>query len=851
MRSLARISTRAFAWAVAGGVAIVAAGGTGCTANKETELISGVLTQMQVPRDINGIQIAVLANGGAPTFCEPYYVTNGAVDLPATLGIVPAGAPETIVTVVVSAYNDADTNPTFGDGQCPTSASAVGTPNGPAIVRASKQTYVAGHELYLPMPLRFSCQDTTCSDGASCAGAQCVPLPSTTAEAEAVAQKLVDFNPALVQGTDECFSPQACFPAAIPAIPVDLDQCVFEVPPGAPVVPGAALNVRVFYSEQQWAVNPATNSYEHSTLRGGEVEILDKDPVEGFISPPAAAPPDAGSGDSGAGQPLNLQFQLAPGLCTLVHHGLTPPPPPPPVLGDAGTPATFPTSTYVTITDVQVSALCTQSKVTLLPICQADSTFNTANLPDGGSCDATDPASCGGCVAEPQTLVQSPSSLYAVMDDSAVMGSALGPKGSANVLSLSLADPIFQRTLVGFRFLPHDPNECPGGAEDLTTTFAPTIPFSPANTAQVSIAEAIATWTPPDTVCSPLPLDLLAAMRANRGAYGEVSALYANSEAPDIAGVMFFVNRVPEDLGGGADAGAGTGAGEDAGGGGGGVADAGCDAGDGGGPVECPIPAGETTTQAFVAAANAAYAPADGGVSVRTFFVVLANDAEDPAPFSFFSEVANEALAGAVTTIDARSSNAASVLKNFSSVLTELGTCLYDLPTNLSPTEAIQVQYLDPTVGALVTVPQDPSCNAATQSNANGWNFDANNTRIRICGEDTASGVDGGTPACAALRNAVVNSAAVAMVNGLTAPNVPIVATALCGGSTPDIVNSGATPPEAGVEDGGAGDASPGDASVEDANDAGLADADLDATATDGGVAVDGDLDAAPTTDGP
>ena len=48
--------------ALAGGLAAavgVAAIGPGCTATKPTEIIPGVLTQMQVPRDIDGIEIEV------------------------------------------------------------------------------------------------------------------------------------------------------------------------------------------------------------------------------------------------------------------------------------------------------------------------------------------------------------------------------------------------------------------------------------------------------------------------------------------------------------------------------------------------------------------------------------------------------------------------------------------------------------------------------------------------------------------------------------------------------------------------------------------------------------------------
>jgi hypothetical protein len=690
---------------------------------------------MQVPRDINGIEIEVQANG-VRSFCVSKLVNDGTVDLPRTLGIVPGNSDQAIVTVIIRAFNDADTNPNFG---CMLPSVAAGMPNGPAIVRRSTQTYVGGHELYLPMPLRFSCLNEGCTAEMTqnsgrdytCKGGTCVDVTANDlATAKAVSAQLVDFQPSLVDGSDVCFSPSQCFPISVPpilwtAIPVDPDKCIYGFPPGAPQ--GTGLNVRVFYDVQQWA---QTMSDVHSLSESGEVEILDEDPVEGFTQVTAT---DGGAANAGAPAPA---FQLAPGLCKLVKNATTPPPAPP--VGK---------STYVTITNVQVSALCAP-KVTLLPICKGERAFNSSNLPDGG--DSKD----GTCnVAQP--LTPTPSAVYMVMDDSTVMSGALGPNGSTKVLSLSLSDPIFKRTSAAFTFLPHDPTECPGGA-NTSAKYTPSIPFALANTVQPEIAKAINDWVAPDaTQATPAPLDLLAAMRTPNGAYDQVASIFSNAEAPDIAAVMFFVNRLPDPTTGN----------------------------------ECAVGTG-TVSQAFVDDANAAFAGI-GGESLRTFFVVLGNSTDNAGPFDFFSTVASSATPGAVTTIDARSMNAAVVLQNFSNVITQLGTCLYEQPPSVDTTTPLEIQYVDPLGQRTVTIPQDPSCGPGTQANANGWNFDTLH-RLRICG-------DGATGACGALRSTITFASAAALASGLAAPDIPVTATVLCKGTAP-IADSGATP--------GSGDAS-------------------------------------------
>jgi hypothetical protein len=748
-----RIAGNAVAWGLLASTAIVVAGGPGCSSTKPTELIPGVMTQMQLPRDIDGIEIEVDVNN-TRTFCTPQLVTDGTASLPRTLGIVAGGNQEAIVKVIVRAFNDAQTNPATSYG-CPTVPVAAGLPNGPTIVRQSTQTYVGQHELYLPMPLRFSCLNEGCTTETmnnpghdfTCKGGTCVDVTAAdVAAAKAVSAQLVDFTPSLVDGSDVCFSPNMCFPPSVPsqawtAVLVDEANCVYGLPPGAPQ--GSGLNVRVFYDERTSGLSMQTMQSEVSLVSSGEVEILDEDPVEGFTAVSSAdsgvAAPDAGDG----GVAVAPRFKLAPGLCKLVHQATTPPAPP----------AGKTSSTYITISDVQVSALC-PPKVTLLPICKTEQTFNTANLPDGGS------TSNGKCnVAQP--LEPTPSAVYMVMDDSTVMGGALGPSGSAKVLALSLTDPIFRRTSAAFTFLPHDPNECPLGS-NTSAMFTPSIAFGPANVVQPEIAAAISNWVAPDAPPAPLaPLDLLAAMRTPNGAYDPIANLFNGNapggikEAPDIAVLMFFVNRLPDPA-----------------------------------TNECPITTA-TTDQAFVDAANAAFAGI-GNQSLRTFFVVLGNSADNDNPYNFYSSLVTEATPGAVTTIDARSTDTPTVLQNFSNVVTELGTCLYEAPTGIdTSTKGLELGYFDPVRFQNVSIPQDPSCSPATQETASGWNFDTLH-RLRICG-------NAATSPCGALRSTITLASALALATGQSAPDIPVTATVLCPGT-----NGGdATTADAGASDAG------------------------------------------------
>jgi hypothetical protein len=759
-----------------GAVAIAVAsswGGSGCSATKPTELVPGVITQVEVPRDLRAIRLDVLANGRTD-FCQFYDVSNGTVNLPATLGVVSGSSPNTVVTVEIRGY---DTPGVMGQDilNCSPSSANVGTPGsapggpGPRMLRRSVQSYVDGHILYLPMPLSYSCFDTDCSamgPDSTCKGAQCV-------DAHVDAKTLVDFDPAFIDGTGVCFSPMACLPVGgtFSAVLVNADGCTYGFPyfPGVPPSPG--LNVRVFYQDVSWTKNTTTGDFEISTT-GGEAEILDLDPDEGFTIVSAV---DAGSGGAGvsgldAGPPPPTQlFRLAPGLCKLAKVAAKPP-----------TPTSGPLR-YRTISRIEVANVCAPKRQ-LLPICKEEVPDGASVLP-GGTTTTTD-----GLCNVPAPLIPAPSAIYVAMDDSAVMHGAFGDKGYATAMSLSFSAPVFKRTYAAFQYLPGKPADCTSPS---TMSFtSPAVDFDLADVVQPAVAMQLKGWKPSEGmgtgmcsealdgtqtvpcsagfVCSATPggtgscydpnaaspLDLQAAMRIDTGAYAKVLAFLQGKERPAVAAAMFFVNRTP-----------GT------------TND--CSpplATLGGGSLLPPA------QQAIEAQALAAY---NGSPSLQTYFVVLDDDQHDthsPAgpggtpggAYTFFQKVQTD-VPQAVTTLDATSLDPQTVLTTFANTVTKLGTCLYELPKGLTSTA--QVKFGPP--GGFpagqgdTSVPLDPGCSAATQTTANGWNVD--NGRVRICGKP-----------CDDLRALILGVTGMALKQNLSIPDVNVTATVLCGGAIGD-----------------------------------------------------------------
>ncbi len=93
----------------------------GCSAKQQSEYVTGISTQVTVPRDLKSVLVEV-SIGGVQQFCRAYRVYDGKVQLPRSLGTfaqnTPSADPITYTIIGISeAFTDSSTNPLF-DGTC-------------------------------------------------------------------------------------------------------------------------------------------------------------------------------------------------------------------------------------------------------------------------------------------------------------------------------------------------------------------------------------------------------------------------------------------------------------------------------------------------------------------------------------------------------------------------------------------------------------------------------------------------------------------------------------------------------------------------------------------------------------
>jgi hypothetical protein len=791
---LRSLGSRALAIGILAIAASAISGGAGCGVTKPTEIVPGALSQIAVPEHLYGIRLQVKANG-AVKYDQTTAVQNGVALLPATLGVVSGGG-ETTVDIIVAGYNaNAALN---GNGEyaqlLPITEVGTNMNSSPSVRRASVLTYVNQREIFLPMPLSYSCWGSTLNCAGGIDGTTGNVCKANTCQSSNVTSStLVDYDPSLVDGTQDCFDTSVCFnPQTVStAILLDSNTCLYEVPPNQTT--GLGLNVRVLYQDMKLVLNSATNTYVPQTVPTNEEEILNEEPAgalaEGFVIPDPAKPE---------------QFQVAPGLCSLVK-----------AVGNPPSPMVKQNLTnYHTISAVQVSTAC-PAKVPLLPICAAEQNVPAVGA-DGGP---TTNVVCD----QPLTLDPAPSAVYMVMDNSSIMSGAFGPQGRATAMGLALGNPVFKRTYVAFDFLDHLSSEC-GGTSTTYTSLQPlgmanatSLDFALANAGQPTVATFLGNPMPPDPppydggtpTTGYAPLYLQAAMRLDKGVYKHLQDFTTGlQEATGISAAMFFINRIPDSTS---------------------TSDAGSDfEADGGlndllpapanacseilpvlpAGVACTAPGGvdcspaldtmaDTTAQnalvqEIVAAANA---------GLQSYFVILNNGIyEVGTPLPYFQNIQSLVQAQGVTTmqvLDATEpeSKLGNILATFSNTVTPLGTCLYELPPGVGPSAQVQFTLPIPTVisqTAPVAVPvmYNPQCNAMTQATQSGWNIESPPgsavQHLRICGTTSGS--------CSNLRQSVLAVAAASlsgsgdggMSSGLSdagvgaVPEVPVTVTIPC-----------------------------------------------------------------------
>jgi len=466
------------------GVALLAA--AGCAEKKPTELVAGVTTQVQVPKELKSVRIDV-QSGGTLIFCRAYRVTDGFTHLPKTLGMVSGGNPKEPVTITVTGYVSAEDEPSAPDEitQCATFAPSVKAGEA-RVLRSARQPYVQDKVLFLPMPLRFSCFEKSCDPGETCLGGECKAPDVDPAALALYADDLIYGN------ANTCFSPATCLVDAQPPQVVDADDCVYALPGTAsapprpdpdpfPALPttGSGVNVEVVYD-------------------GFVTEVLDLDRQEGFFIPDPSKP---------------QQFQLASGLC---HRK-----------GDGG---------HLPIA-LKASGLC-PPKTVLQPVCDNE---NPAN-PDGTSSVDPGPTSAGGdVVCSTAALKPAPSALLVLMDASKSMAPFFGPAGVQQILGLSVQDPVFATTQVALRLLPSDATDCGSADNKFGRADLLTVPFSLAGASRTSLVSVLQNAGSVHASDDPLFLD---AALESEGAYKLLRDLRAQTSAPfNRSAVLLLGNR--------------------------------------------------------------------------------------------------------------------------------------------------------------------------------------------------------------------------------------------------------------------------------------------------------------------
>jgi hypothetical protein len=737
-------STNTWALMVGVGATMASAMGAdlGCNAKKPTEIVPGATTQVQVPGNLAVVKLHVLANGQT-AFCGSYQVgPGGQVELPGSLGVV-SGAAGTKLDITLTGYDQAALTAGSQDAatcnfaQLKVGDTASTTGPGPRVLRESVVEYVDQRTLFLPMPLSFSCYDVDCSStsGQACKAGKC----SDTTIAPGV---LVDFDPSLVDGTQDCF-PKACMSATVPAVPVDPASCTFEFPAAlTPAGNGPGLNVSVAYAHNQLVKDTATGGNVVAPGEPLEQEILNRDVDEGFTIPDASKP---------------TQFKLADGLCALWQ------------AAQKTAKDVTGTNPFTVISDVQVTVAC-PVKEALTPFCAPDQQSNvtTQTTPPDIACGVDAP------------LTPTPGAIYLVVDHSVAMNHAFGSTGYAALIGETFSLPVFRKTYVAMQFLTHDDTECTSGTSKYpnpATAFGFAADVQPLLLPQLL---QVPTETAGDTLANPASLDLLAALQGGTGVYAALSNLAAKHDPANglkslvEPTVMFFVNRTPV-FAGASDGGAGEGG-----------------AGDAGSPQfgvtgnDCNPGASGSVQKAIEAKITAASS------DVHTDFIVLDNNAHVSAvPFydQIQSDLGSGASGGPVDVVDA-TGGAAQVIQNVAQAVFNGITCVYDAPKGLDNTAKLQFwapphTLIDAAASTPFGIPFNNQCTLANRDNAgiDGWNLTGG--RVVVCGHScqgiqasigaaTLQGVasqlgDGGAEGGASIGD-----------GGVSAADVPVTATMPC-----------------------------------------------------------------------
>ncbi len=265
LRPLFKASFFAFATAILGGFP------SACSSPEATELLVGVSTQVEVPRELQTVRLDVLA-GPDPIFCSNYEVFNGRVQLPRTLGLTKQQANLPITVAIYGFLQKKDALPL--DCKLAPKVKNADDPNltetekaeAARVLRRSIQPYIDDQILYIPMPLKYACFDKECpKETDTCKAGRCV-------DATTDPKTLLPYQEGFTNGSSStCFPLKDCMfgAGAAPMQVLDKATCRYKVPGGS------LSNMNVMLAFDEFVV-----------------ELLDQDKDEGFFFPDPQGQPD-------------------------------------------------------------------------------------------------------------------------------------------------------------------------------------------------------------------------------------------------------------------------------------------------------------------------------------------------------------------------------------------------------------------------------------------------------------------------------------------------------------------------------------------------------------------------------
>jgi len=324
-------------------------------------------------------------------------------------------------------------------------------------------------------------------------------------------------------------------------------------------------------------------------------------------------------------------------------------------------------------------------------------------------------------------LTPADSALYVLLDKSDSMREFFSPESLQFALSLSLRNPIAAKTQIAFDYLTsNQPGDfCTASPNPYET---PLVPFGDAEVVQPLIAAELANPSGGiDATDGDLDIEI-----GLLGAYTALGDATSSTGTFNRRAAVVIGNR---------------------------NLNATCGLGD-----ELPTVAGNALT---------------GPDELYTYVAVLEPGPNTVDPTTPTADGAAIATAGGTTVFDGVTDPTEGALA-VQKVLSDLGSCVYDLKAEESPTDFVQIfegieaenlvvqlSYLDPVDFSRTDIPRDTQCTAGTEGTATGWNRD--DSVVRICGQP-----------CEDLRTTLNDTAAFYATQGQPAPEVPIRITVPC-----------------------------------------------------------------------